>query len=237
MYRSQLLLQQLGISQWVPKLTEIVTQPAALLWRDQDEAPIVHTLVPKVVVSDVQTPVSNIPPQSLRESVANQQSTHVSQTDEISNLEKTVEDSAVDIIEAPKTIAFNCHMLVHENFVLFAEINTEHQQKLFNRIAEACHVSGQRLLQWPLAIEFWDVNDVVLDAYLQGVFAQHRQKVCVLLGEVALPNPKSYFKQQIICANLEQLLESTQQKRALWQQLYPLVYDVENHNAQEGRDI
>ena len=238
MYRSQLLLQQLGISQWIPQTTDTVKQATALLWRDQDEAPVMTALPSNPVVTIAQAHKIDTPVQALRESIlAEQKATIAPQTSDVSDANDVAKNQPVDVIEAPKTIAFNCHMLVHENFILFAEISTEHQQKLFNRIAQACHVSEQRLLQWPLTIEYWDVNDWALEAYLKGVFATHREKVCVLLGEVALPESKNYFKQQIICANLEQLLESIQQKRALWQQLYPLVYDVENQNAQEGRDI
>ena len=236
MYRSQLLLQQLGISQWIPRTEQTVQQPEGQLWRDQQD--VSGTISPESLVQ-AQVVAKVIETHSLKAEMAARVKPPVPMPNhqaEMTQPETAVHTSAVgqdvleDEIEHPQTIAFDYHLLVHEKFVLCAEINTENEQRLFNQIVKACHAS-LAFIQWPLAIDVWQMNDYVLQSYLKGVFAIHQDKVFLHLGELPFPVVENIFSEQKSCASLQQLLESPEQKRALWQQLYPLVYDAESNNA------
>lgn len=237
MYRSQLLLQQLGISQWIPRSEITVSQPKGLLWRDQEDVAPLSSVVQNVQSQDVvkvadQHLQGKADLQHARQILKDQSAVIKNQAAADSAMNPLVEQKilAEEVVEVSQTISFDCHLLLHEKFVLIAQIETEHEQRLFNQIVKACHASNG-FIQWPLAIDSWAVNDDVLPSYLQGVFSNYQNKVCVILGELAFPLLEDVFSTQKKCASLQQLLESPQQKQALWQELYPLVYDIEPNNA------
>lgn len=230
MYRSQLLLQQLGISQWIVRSEATVLQPQNLLWRDQEDVagvPHDQNLASVVVkVADQSNPAQALVQKQPIQQVKSFVKDDVTVT-------ATTQQAIIlpsEVVDAPQTIHFDCHLLLHERFVVITQIDTTQEQRLFNQIVKACHASSG-FIQWPLAIEMWSVNDDVLPSYLQGVFANYQDKVCVILGEAPFPLMGNVFSAQKKCASLQQLLESPQQKQALWQELYPLVYDIEPNNA------
>lgn len=237
MYRTQLLLQQLGIRQWIPQDQPTMVTRNHLLWRDQ----LADEILPPVKVNDalvgleshtkpadintldtvnalVRTATSG---DELHQHQGESASVHaLNALDGIDNLENIY----------PATINFTCHILLHERFILIAQLSNEKEQRLLNNIQAACHASAF-LLQWPLSIETWDMNDVVLQSYLAGVFAVHQEKVCFSLGDPPFELPMCYQNTVKNYASLQQLLESAEHKRALWQALYPYVYDAETNNA------
>ena len=229
MYRSQLLLKQLGIQQWIPQQHSTANYKADELWRDQNVDTQAHTPL------SVNIPSSIVREKSLHEQSANNHLSTHGQPSQQHVPQPIVESTVATSIESvelqhPATISFNCHVLVHDQFVVLAQIENEQQQRLFNNIQKACQASVF-FMQWPLAIEAWDINDYVLQGYLQGVFATHQEKAIFSLGEQEFDLPYAFNQTLKKFGSLQQLLESAEQKRALWQALYPYVYDAETNNA------
>lgn len=234
MYRTQLLLQQLGIQQWIPQQQATLVHKANVLWRDQmaDEVPLAPRVDVSVVAQDLKIKPTRLS-RDLPSSVA-QVSAAVGELPQpaVTALPIPIIQSTTDILVEvyPATVHFTCHILVHDRFILIAQMSNEQEQRLLNNIQAACHASVF-LMQWPLAIETWDMNDVVLQSYLAGVFAVHQQKICFSLGDPPFELPLCYKDTLKMHASLQQLLESAEHKQALWQALYPYVYDAETNNA------
>lgn len=231
MYRSQLLLKQLGIHQWIPQQQPTALYQADELWRDQNVDSEARSAVALALA----------PHQPLLKETAVATSTlhalplaALQQSDQISPVAKDadLEPEFIEVIknQYPASISFNCHVLVHEHFIIVAKIEGEEQQRLFNQIQLACHAETF-FMQWPLAIDTWDMNDHVLQGYLHGVFATHQDKALFSLGEPEFSLPNVLDKTLKKHASLQQLLESAEQKRALWHALYPYIYDAETNNA------
>ena len=224
MYRSQLLLHQLGIQQWIPQQQVTQKTSANVLWMDQE---IDH----QAFVASAPVAVVNAPVQRIETNVIATKAVLPSQTKEVQEQQTFIQSntSSIGLIEEPEysqDIKFHYQVIANDRLIIVANVENEQEQQLLNNICKACHASIFHL-QWPLALATWDMNDFVLQGYLQGVFAIHQQKTLIHLGEIESEQFLDFAKQFKRYASLKQLLESAEQKRALWQALYPLIYDVE----------
>ncbi|MFU8927173.1 hypothetical protein [Acinetobacter puyangensis] len=245
--RQQLLLQQMGIRHWIPRQQITAKKSVDVLWRDQsieidpslDRAMRTQqTMLPKnnsrenqieASAINLQKVVVHDNPVQLPDSTTSQIQAKVSNTDIPAPSENHLE--IIENTSVSQTIEFHFEVLVHEKFLIFAEITSELQRKLFLNIQKACFAE-HHLLKWPLHIQSWESNDLMLESYLQGFFAIHARKNLFCLGDLALGQLGDDLLQQDSlknnqCASLQQLIDSPEQKRALWQKLYPLIYAVE----------
>lgn len=225
MYRSQLLLQQLGIQQWIPQQQITQKVSADVLWADQqvDAQAIVVSMpvaAPTIVARNIDqhalSPLKQISPAV----------EPLNQEKAVAHVESSPVSDLVTEPEYPQEIHFNYQVIVQDQLVIVAHVSNEKEQILLNNISHACHASSF-YLQWPLPIETWDMNDFVLQSYVQGVFAAHQQKLFISLGEIQLESLQGFQQQFKRHASLQDLLKSPEQKKRLWQVLSPLIYDTE----------
>ncbi|OUY07121.1 hypothetical protein [Acinetobacter populi] len=245
--RQQLLLQQMGIRHWIPRQQITAKKSVDVLWRDQsieidpslDRAmPTQQTILPtnnsrenKIEASTInlQKVVGHDNTVQLSDHTTSQIQVKASNVDISPSLKNDLE--IIENTTVSQTIEFQFDVLVHENFLIFAEITSELQRKLFLNIQKACFAE-HHLLKWPLHIQSWESNDLMVKSYLQGFFAIHARKTLICLGDLILSQFDDDLLQQDSlknnqCASLQQLIDSPEQKRALWQKLYPLIYAVE----------
>lgn len=245
--RQQLLLQQMGIRHWIPRQQITAKKSVDVLWRDQsiEIDPSLDRVMP---TQQTILPTNNSRENKIDASAINLQKV-VLHDNTVQLLDHTTSQiqakaSNVDISPSSKndleiienttvsqTIEFQFDVLVHEKFLIFAEITSELQRKLFLNIQKACFAE-HHLLKWPLHIQSWESNDLMVKSYLQGFFAIHARKTLFCLGDLVLSQLDDDLLQQDSlknnqCASLQQLIDSPEQKRALWQKLYPLIYAVE----------
>ncbi|MCH4247153.1 MAG: hypothetical protein LKF82_04845 [Acinetobacter populi] len=245
--RQQLLLQQMGIRHWIPRQHITAKKSVDVLWRDQS-IEIDPSLDSVMQTQQTILPTNNSRENKIEASAINLQKV-VLHDNTVQLLDHTTSQiqakaSNVDISPSSKneleiienttvsqTIEFQFDVLVHEKFLIFAEITSELQRKLFLNIQKACFAE-HHLLKWPLHIQSWESNDLMVKSYLQGFFAIHARKTLICLGDLILSQLDDDLLQQDSlknnqCASLQQLIDSPEQKRALWQKLYPLIYAVE----------
>lgn len=247
--RQQLLLQQMGIRHWIPRQQITAKKTSDVLWRDQliEIGLPLHQIkatqqIPPLANNeekyheDAKTNLQNVVTHSkdtqLQNSINPQIETKTLNRDDLSVSEnnlKVIKD--IENAEISQKITFQFDVLIHENFLIFAEIHNELEAKLFWNIQKACFAE-HHLLHWPLHIQRWESSDLMLESYLQGFFAFHAKKTLFFMGDLALNRldddllPHDVLKNGQ-CASLQQLIDSPEQKRALWQKLYPLIYAVE----------
>lgn len=224
MYRSQLLLQQLGIQQWISKqqVTQQVT--ADMLWTDKE---VEHQIVTTNLITQPQKLTQTVQTQSdISQATAKNEIQDHHLLDQSTVVSAILVETDLQEIEYPQDIYLNYQVITHEHFILLAEVHADQEQTLLDNICKATHADAF-FLQWPLALETWDMNDYVLESYLLGVFAIHKDKQWFALGEIDQTPFKSLNKQFKLYASLKQLLETPVEKKALWEGLFPLIYDTE----------
>ena len=226
--RTQLIIQQLGIQQWLPRQQPSRAASIAILWRDQDFSRSVAQ--PRVIAhgmhaqsdQQIQQPSSiahnvvnftdDIAPQNLKPSHANAD---------------LVVSSPLPVLDEIKPLSYmqrlDYQLLVHEQFVILAAVQNSTEMQLLQNIASCCTATLQSL-SWPLPISSWDMHDLLLESYLNGFFYAQQQKCCIVLGECDENIKQLHFAQRQHAAPLAQLLRSAEAKSALWNLLYPYIY-------------
>lgn len=229
--RQQLLLQQLGIAQWVAKTQVTHTASMAVLWRDQ------HDDVLQTSNTDIRL---EVPAQqaTAKQDTANQA---VVQNEQPFIKEGTASQTVQDIVptetvvgvkhDQQQSVEFNSQILVHDKFVIFVDMpQHDNERRLLSNIQKSCLVT-QFTLYWPLQINGWDEQGLFLQSYIQGFLAIHGDKKLISLGEHALLDVLATSSSNlpiIKMASLAQMITSPLLKRDLWQLLYPLISSAED---------
>ncbi|KAA8734979.1 hypothetical protein F4V57_04270 [Acinetobacter qingfengensis] len=230
--RTQLILQQLGIQQWIDRQTPTIQHRTDILWRD-------HLVEPKSA-SILQKPHSITQADQTSETLVKEKISpkidDVVVIEDFSVITDRVSKDAVAILPLQQNIYFDYQLMVHDQILLLAQINNQQEMQLFQGIVQACFATQQQL-KWPLMIENWEMHDQLVETYLQGYFFEHQQKILIMLGEIQLPLQNLQFKQFHITQSLQQMLDSADYKRSLWQLIYPYIYDIESVDEKESRHI
>jgi hypothetical protein len=230
--RTQLILKQLGIRQWLARDSITRAVSTGVLWRDQ------HCKQSQPV-----TATSSDDGQAMAVSTVPEHSAHpplrvvdLPPAEQIHSITTPVRVGPSDTLPRDD-LRLDYQVLIHDRFILLAEVGQQQHMQLLTQIANGCHAQ-QQPLTWPLAIANWPWHDQVASAYLQGYFYQHQHKTLVLLGDCGFDvQARVNFQQTLSAASLQQMLDSPTDKWALWQMLYPHVYQLESKDEKEGRDI
>lgn len=228
--RQQLLLQQLGIQQWIPRQQDVEHKKLDILWRDGKEEAEFSSEIVLIPPSPPEMTQTNVPP-----AIQNQTSPSMTVTlAETSVIEPIAVDTQQEKISTEtalsQTIVFDYQILIHEHFLIFAEIHDSAERTLLNNIQKACFAE-QTQLKWPLHVQHWDSADQWVESYMQGFFALHSQPLLILLGDMVLPQCV-HTREVFTAPSLQQMLETPLQKRILWQKVYPLIYEISTDSHQ-----
>ncbi len=249
--RQQLLLQQLGIQQWIVRAQYVERKNLDSLWRDQHEVEDATFHVPQNLSLTAQDKIAKtqaiqseqqqgLPVQTLYDDVYHHNLPSLHKTISVDIDQTTLAVQPVIQNEAKpvsQNISFDYQVVLHDKFLILAESNDSTQRKLLHHIQNACFAE-QSHLKWPLNIQSWDSEDQLVHSYLQGFFAIHRSKLIIILGEdELLPSLCADQFQQFNAPSLQQMIETPTQKRLLWQKIYPLIYDIEQNDEKESRDL
>lgn len=241
--RQQLILKQLGIQQWISRGQSTVQANQDRLWRDQypeqnaqkqnhvDKTPVpladqsTHALKTAAIEDQNQTKKVL----SLKTSIEHRQPDDQPHNDVNLNTADTTHteilDTDLEQHALAQQISFEYDILIHEHFILFAEVETQSDRQLLQNIQKACFAESFQL-KWPLNLTFWDTVDHLASAYLQGFFAVHSTKKLITLGDLQVTKFDDFVLQYETCPTLKQMQQQPELKKVLWSVLYPLVYEI-----------
>lgn len=218
--RRQLLLQQMGIQQWIPRQQATVYGHSAVLWRDEQlqsadtvDADLFQTT--QLSPPQVKTRLSdNIQPSPIQS-----QTQPIKPADHSEYHEEFIEKEPI----FSQNIRFQYIVLLHAQFILLTTVEDAPQQQLLRDLQKVTH-SQWLQLNWPLDLPLWKWHDGWVNAYLAGFFTVHQDKKIIVLGDNHLSKYYPPLVDRATTApSLAQMQQDAQYKRQLWYMLQPLL--------------
>ncbi len=222
--RSQLLLQQLGIQQWIPRQQPVRRAQTEQLWRDglkSEDAEYVSSSIettPTLASPSIAQQRSTLRPVIEKTKAPKETLEQTNNTEITGNIDSVAEE----VIK--QDIHFDYQVLVHEQFIILAVVTDAKQQQLYHHLQNACNAIHTQL-KWPLSIDGWIGHDGLVDTYMMGFFAAHQPQLVILLGEIVCNLDSALTVYQ--APSLAELLQQPLLKQSLWQKIYPLLYQLD----------
>lgn len=226
--RADLILQQLGIRRWIPRMQGHALADSAEIWQDQIDAqsmPIEQTVPNPQDLHTMQRGAStdSLHPQTTSAhtvlaplATASQSATdHQLAARDLATMQSATVDEAVDTLTI-STATFQIELLQHKQFVICAVVQDTQQMELWRNIQRASQTESLQF-KWPVEIKDWQVTDATLQSYLQGFLLAQQSRVLMTLGDIHIPIIEQQIAPQYRFAALAEMLQQPLLKRELWQ--------------------
>lgn len=223
--RSQLLLQQLGIQQWIPRQQLGRPVQTEQLWRDglKDEDEKYSASPPREITSTL-APPSIAQQRSTLQPIIEKIKAPREMLEQAANIDVAINSDVPPEAEFGQDINFDYQVLVHEKFIVFAAVTDARQQQLYHNLQSTCNALHTQL-KWPLNIDGWLSHDGLVESYMTGFLALHQPELVILIGDIRCPLDSALNIYQ--APSLAELLQQPLLKQSLWEKLYPLLYQTD----------